>query len=112
MSMPTTTKKPVIPQPQPQNQSLQMIKSLVQLLYLNDPYGGLGSFRSQLLSGIASSIPNHSPQQQSNAKQAPPQVLAAVQPVPSHFKETESQTKYLSQMWSLVLKSLTAVSVN
>lgn len=37
ISMPTTTKKPVIPQPQPQNQSLQMIKSLVQLLYLNDP---------------------------------------------------------------------------
>lgn len=30
----------------------------------------------------------------------------------SHFKETESHTKYLSQMWSLVLKSLTAVSVN
>ena len=38
ISLPTTTKKPVvIPQPQPQNQSLQMIKSLVQLLYLNDP---------------------------------------------------------------------------
>jgi FtsZ-interacting cell division protein ZipA len=37
ISMPTTTKKPVIPQPQAQNQSLQMIKSLVQLLYLNDP---------------------------------------------------------------------------
>ena len=35
-----------------------------------------------------------------------------VQVAPSHFKETESQTKYLSQMWSLVLKSLTAVSVN
>jgi hypothetical protein len=30
----------------------------------------------------------------------------------SYFRESESQTKYLSQMWSLVLKSLTAVSVN
>ena len=30
----------------------------------------------------------------------------------SHFRETESQTKYLSHMWSLVLKSLTTVSVN
>ena len=29
-----------------------------------------------------------------------------------HFRETETPTKYLSQMWSLVLKSLTAVSIN
>eukprot|EP00347_Sterkiella_histriomuscorum_P017580 403348792 len=71
---------------QTQNTSLQIIKNMVQLLYLSD---------NQQINQANSTLHQKGQRHQTY-----------------HFTENESQTKYLSQMWSLVLKTLTSVNVN
>jgi hypothetical protein len=81
--------------PQQQPQSLHLIKSLVALLHVNDASTLLGK---ELMS--------------SSLKYQQGIMSNGMKRGPSHFIEQESQIKYLSQMWSLVLKSLTVVEVN